>query len=104
MEQRGIVSSLFDLSFTHLITPRIQKFLYALLLIGAVIAGFSAFIAVFGMGSGFFGRLGGLIGGLIAGPLVFLVLAMQARVMMEILIVIFKAVEYLAEISASVKR
>ena len=104
MEQRGLVSSLFDLSFTHLITPRIQKFLYALLLAGAVIAGFSVFIAVFGMGSGFFGKLGGLIGGLLAGPLVFLILAMQFRVMMEILIVVFKGVEYLGEIAASVKR
>lgn len=104
METRGIVSSLFDLSFSHLITPRLQRFLYALLLIVAIIAGLGAFITVFGMGSGFFGKLGGLIGGLLIGPLVFLVLAMQFRVMSEALILAFRGVEYLAEIAASVKR
>lgn len=104
MDDRGLVSSLFDLTFTHLITPKIQKFLYAILLVCAVIAGLAAFVTVFGMGSGFFGKVGGLLGGLVAGPAVFLLLAMYFRVMMEILIVVFKGVEYLAQISESVKK
>lgn len=104
MDQRGLVSSLFDLTFEHLITPKIQKFLYALLLVGAGIAGITVFVTVFGMGSGFFGKVGGLIGGLIAGPLCFLLLAMYFRVLMEILIVMFKGVEYLHEIKDSVKK
>jgi hypothetical protein len=104
MEQRGIVSSLFDLTFNHLITPKIQKILYVLFLTGAVVAGVAVFVTVLGMGSGFFGKVGGLIGGLIAGPLVFLVLAMQARVTMEFVMVIFKGTEYLSSISESVRR
>jgi hypothetical protein len=104
MDQQGLISSLFDFSFSHFITPKIQKFLYVLLLIGSVICGVVAFVSVLSMGSGFFGKVGGLIGGVIVGPLVFLLLAMYFRVMMEILIVVFKGVEYLAEISASVKK
>ena len=104
MEQKGMISSLFDFSFSDFITPKIQKVLYFLLLILAGVCGLMTFITVFGMGSGFFGKVGGLIGGVIAGPLVFLFLAMYFRVMMEILIVVFRAVEYLAEISASVKK
>jgi hypothetical protein len=104
MDQRGLISSLFDFSFSHFITPKIQKFLYGLLLIASGIAGLAAFVTMFGMGSGFFGKVGGLIGGVIVGPLVFLLLAMYFRVMMEILIVVFKAVEHLADISASVKK
>ena len=76
MHQQGLISSLFDFSFTSFITPKIQKFLYVLL----------------------------LIGGVIVGPLVFLLLAMYFRVMMEILIVMFKGVEYQEEIATSVKK
>jgi hypothetical protein len=104
MDQTGLISSLFDFSFSHFITPKIQKFLYGLLLLGSAVCGLVAFVTVFGMGSGFFGKVGGLIGGVIVGPLVFLLLAMYFRVIMEILIVMFKGVEYLAEISASVKK
>jgi len=104
MEQQGMIASLFDFSFSSFITPKIQKVLYVLMLLGAAICGLMTFITVFGMGSGFFGKVGGLIGGAIAGPLVFLFLAMYFRVMMEILIVVFRGVEYLKEISASVKK
>ena len=104
MDQPGLISSLFDFSFSAFITPRIQKFLYGLLLILSAVCGLAAFVTVFGMGSGFFGKVGGLLGGVIVGPLVFLFLAMYFRVMMEILIVVFRGVEYLAEISASVKK
>ena len=104
MDHRSMISSLFDFSFSHFITPKIQKVLYGLLLIGSGIAGLVAFVTMFGMGSGFFGKVGGLIGGVVVGPLVFLLLAMYFRVMMEILIVVFKAVEHLADISESVKK
>ena len=104
MDQQGLISSLFDFSFSSFITPRIQKVLYGLFLILSAVCGLGAFVTVFGMGSGFFGKVGGLLGGIIVGPVVFLLLAMYFRVMMEILIVVFRGVEYLAEISASVKK
>ena len=104
MEHRGLISSLFDLSFTHFITPRIQRFLYALLLGASAIAGFAVILTALGMGSGFFGKTGAFILGVPLGGLVFLLLAMYLRVMMEIMIVVFKAVEYLGDIKESLRR
>jgi hypothetical protein len=103
MNERGLVSSLFDLSFTSFITPKIQKFLYALLLIAAGVAGLGVLVTAFGMAGGFFGKLGALLVGVPLGALCFLLLAMYFRVMMEILIVVFRGVEYLAEIAAAAK-
>jgi hypothetical protein len=103
MNDRGFISSIFDLSFSSFITPRIQKFLYALLLLASGIAGVMVLIAALNMGSGFFAKVGALLVGIPAAALVFLFLAMYFRVMMEILIIAFKGVEYLKEIAVSVK-
>jgi small-conductance mechanosensitive channel len=104
MEDRGLVASLFDLSFTHFITPKIQRFLYGLLLVGCIVAGLAVVVAALGMAGGFFGKMGALLVGVPAGALVFLLLAMYCRVMMEILIVVFRAVDYLRDIAGSVRR
>jgi hypothetical protein len=103
MNDRGLVSSLFDLSFTHFITPKIQKFLYGLLLLFSGIAGIGVLVTAMGMGSGFFGTLGALLIGVPLAVLCALLLAMYFRVMMEILIVVFRGVDYLAQIAESVK-
>lgn len=104
MNDRGFIASIFDLTFTSFITPRIQKFLYALLLLGSGIVALMVLVTALGMAGGFFGKIGALLIGVPAAALVFLLLAMYFRVMMEILIVVFRGVDYLAEIAASVKR
>lgn len=103
MDDRGLVSSLFDLSFVHFITPKIQRFLYALLLLASGVAGLAVLGVALGMASGFFGKAGALLVGVPLAALCALLLAMYFRVMMEILIVVFKGVEYLRDISNSVK-
>ncbi len=103
MSQRGLISSLFDLSFTHFITPKIQRFLYALLLFGSALGGLAVLVMAFGMGSGFFAKVGALLVGIPAAAITFLFLAMYFRVIMEMLIVVFRGVEYLGEINQSVK-
>jgi hypothetical protein len=103
MDDRGMISSLFDMSFTHFITPKIQKVLYALMLIASGVAGLGVLTVALGMGGGFFGKIGALLVGVPAAGLAFLLLAMYFRVMMEILIVVFKAVEHLRDISSSVR-
>jgi hypothetical protein len=103
MTERGFISSIFDLSFSHFITPKIQRFLYALLLVGSGVVGLVVLGAALGMANGFFGKTGAFIVGVPLAGLVFLLLAMYFRVMMEILIVVFRGVEYLGEISESVK-
>lgn len=104
MDQKGLIASLFDLSFTHFITPKIQKFLYALLLLGSGVIALVVLTTIFGMAGGFFGKMGSLIIGVPAAALCFLLMAMWFRVTMEILIVAFRGVDYLREISESVKR
>jgi hypothetical protein len=103
MDPKGLVASLFDLSFSHFITPKIQRFLYVLLLAVSALAGLGTLATALGMGGGFLGKMGALIVGVPVAGLVFLLLAMYFRVMMEILIVVFRGVEYLAEIAAATK-
>jgi len=103
VEHKGLVASLFDLSFTHFITPKIQRFLYALLLLASGIGAVMMLFAIIGMAGGFFGKVGALLVGVPASGALFLLLAMYFRVMMEILIVVFRAVDYLREIAASVR-
>lgn len=99
MDHKGLVASIFDLSFTHFITPKIQRFLYALLLLGSGVGALFILMAILGMAGGFFGKMGALIIGVPAAALVFLLMAMYFRVIMEILIVAFKGVDYLREIA-----
>ena len=103
MNDRGLISSIFDLSFSSFITPKIQKFLYALLLIASGVAGLGVLVTALGMAGGFFGKVGALLVGVPLAVLCFLLLAMYFRVMMEILIVVFRGVEYLEQIATSVK-
>jgi hypothetical protein len=103
MNDRGLISSIFDLSFTSFITPKIQKFLYALLLIASGVGALGVLVTALGMAGGFFGKLGALLVGVPLAALCFLLLAMYFRVMMEILIVVFKAVEHLEQILTTLK-
>lgn len=103
MEHKGLIASLFDLSFTHFITPKIQRFLYALLLLASGIGAVMILFTIIGTAGGFFGKVGALLVGVPAAGAFFLLLAMYFRVMMEILIVVFRAVDYLREIAISVK-
>lgn len=103
MDPKGLITSLFDLSFSHFITPKIQRFLYVLLLVVSGLVGLSVLGAALGMASGFLGKVGALIVGVPVAGLVFLLMAMYCRVMMEILIVVFRGVEYLAQIAAATK-
>jgi uncharacterized membrane protein len=103
MDHRGLISSLFDLSFSHFITPKIQRFLYAILLGVSGLAGLAVLVTALGMAGGFFGKVGALIVGIPLAGLTFLFLAMYFRVLMEMLIVVFKGVEYLGEIEESTR-
>jgi len=96
----GFVSSLFDLSFTNFITPKLIKVLFV---ISIVLAAFgSLFVVLTGFqAGGVFGGLGAL---LIVAPILFFFYVMYARVMMEVLIVIFRCSEYLAEIAKQGRR
>ena len=95
----GFVSSLFDVSFTNFITPKLIKVLFV---ISIVLAAFGALAVV---GSAFMtSAIAGIFALLIVAPLLFLFYVIYARVMMEVLIVIFRGSEHLAEIAKQGRR
>ena len=91
----GFLSALFDFSFSRFITTKLIRILYALgLAIGAVVGLFYLLFAFrLGFGSG--------VLGLILLPVGFLLWAMYLRVMLEVLIVIFRISEHVGEIAAA---
>ncbi len=83
-EARGFFASLFDFSFASMITGRIIRFLYVLLVAMAAVMALLMVVMAFGV-SGSVGILALLIG----APLVFVISVIYARVMLEIIMVVF---------------
>jgi hypothetical protein len=95
MEQaKGFFESLFDFSFTAFITSKIIKFLYGLSIAGAALV--SLFIIVLGFN---ISTTTGVLALIIGAPLFFLLCVIYARVLLEIVIVIFRISEHAAEIA-----
>ena len=96
MEQpKSFFQSLFDFSFTVLITSKIIKVLYGLSIAGAAIV--SIFLIIYGF------KLSTTVGVLmliIGGPLLFVLTIIYSRVFLEIMIVIFRISEHASEIAA----
>jgi hypothetical protein len=92
MQERGFFGALFDVSFTSFITTRIIKVLYIITLVviglfalGFVVAAFAKSVA------------GGLFTLIIGAPLVALLYVIYTRVILEVLIAIFRIMELNAE-------
>ena len=107
----GFFRSLFDFSFSHFVVTKMIKVLYGLAIIAAgilalvvLISGLGAAGAAF-QGSPYHSSSPGLgvlavIGGLIGAPLVFLLAVVCARIYLEVLIVVFRISEHVAEIAS----
>jgi hypothetical protein len=107
--QKGFFRGLFDLSFSTFITTSIVKVIYVLFLVLAVLAG------LFMAGSGLVGAIAGmsqgeigpiLMGGvmIVLSPLVAFLYIVLARVYMELVIVIFRIAENIAELNHKTPR
>lgn len=81
---KGFIGSLFDFSFTDLITPKIISFLYIIGLVFAVIGSLGLIVAGFTQGIG-----SGIIA-LLLSPIYFALMIIFIRVYMEIIIILFK--------------
>ena len=87
METKGIIGTLFDLSFTEFVTTRVIKVLFV---IGIVFAAIGAVGLIVG------GFAGGAVKGLVClilSPLVFLLYVLLARIWCELIIVMFRIAE-----------
>lgn len=94
MQEKGFFARLFDLSFSEFVTTKIIKVLYVIGIIVSVIGGASVMFGMFATKT-----FWGIVGGLIAGPVLFLLYVILARVWMEVLIVLFRIAENTAKIA-----
>jgi hypothetical protein len=75
----------FDLSFSQFVGPKIVKFLYGLSILVAVLLALSFIVAGFNAST-----LLGILALLIVAPLTFLLTVMSSRVLLEMVLVIFR--------------
>jgi Domain of unknown function (DUF4282) len=98
-EAAGFITSLFDLSFSKFITTKLIKVLFV---ISIALAAFGSLALVV---TGFTASaIAGILMLLIGAPLLFFFYVIYARVMMELIMVIFRSSEYLAEIAKQGRR
>ena len=96
-EASGFIASLFDLSFTSFITTKLIKVLYVLGIVGAAL--WALGMAGTGVMQGGFSLILVLI-----SPVLFLIGVIYMRVMMELIMVLFRAAENVAEIARQGRR
>lgn len=92
---KGLLGSLFDLSFSSFITTRLVKVLFALAIVASAIG--ALVIAVSGFSQGFFAGLGTLL----MAVLMFFIYVIAVRVWLELIIVIFRIAENVSLIASS---
>lgn len=93
---KGLLRSLFDLGFTSLITTKVIRIVYALLVVLYSLGALALFIV--GLASG---RATGILFALIIVPLGYLVFLILIRILMEFLIVVFRIGDDIHAIRAS---
>ena len=92
--QKSFFESLFDLSFTSFVTSKIIKLLYVLSIVGVALASLFFIILAFGVST-----TAGVLTLLVGAPLLFFISVIYSRVLLEIVIVIFRISEHAAEIA-----
>jgi len=91
-----LLRGLFDFSFNQFVSPKIFKFLYGLSMLCA------ALIALLFAMAGFKNSMGlGFLALFIGTPLIFLLTVIYSRVLLEMVLVIFRISDHLAEIDTA---
>ena len=88
MGEQGFLTSLFDISFSSLITTRVIKVLYVLSMI--IIGLFALFFVVAAFSNSV---AGGIVVLLVVAPLAGLLYLIYVRVLLELVLVIFRILE-----------
>jgi uncharacterized protein DUF4282/zinc ribbon protein len=95
----GFINSLFDLSFTKFFTPGNIPVLFVITLVIAGLGALGLILSAFNVSS-----TAGILMLLIVAPLMFFFEVIYARVIMEVLIVIHRGGDHLAEIAKQGRR
>ena len=91
-EGGALLALLFDFSFKRYLTPRLIRILYSLSLLAAVLS------ALAWMASGFQeGVMRGLFT-LVTGPVAFVIYVLTARVVMELVLAVFRIAEHIEKL------
>ena len=88
VEKKGLLAKLFDLSFSEFVAVDVVKVLYVLSLVGAALV--TLLVVIAGFGQGILAGVGSLV---LLGPLIFLSLALVARLSAEVVLVLFRIAE-----------
>lgn len=91
MEHKGFFVQLFDVSFQEFLTPKIIKVLYVLAIISAGV------YTLILLGKAFSASVSGGFTVLILSPLGFLLGVVNARIVMELILVLFRIAENTGE-------
>jgi hypothetical protein len=95
VEPKGFLASLFDTSFANLVTPRVIKVIY---IISMVVIGL---VALFWIAAAFTQSAAyGLLVLVIAAPLVSLLYLIYTRVLLEVILVLFRIMDSNVELVA----
>jgi hypothetical protein len=90
------LQALFGFSFSRFVSPRMMKFLYALSIL------FAGLMAVFFIIVGFKASIWlGIFALLIGAPLIFLLMAVSSRVLLETILIIFRIADHTANIGVT---
>ncbi len=105
METRGLISSLFDISFTHLVTLKLVKAYYVIGMVVTLLAAILQFFVVSGalwtlMGGGFLGAVVTVVVAPAWTLLTTLLGLIILRVVAEAIILVFRIAEYLRSIDS----
>jgi hypothetical protein len=95
----SFVESLLDFSFTSFVTSKIIKLLYGLSILGAGLTAVIMIVCAFAMSA-----LAGIFTLVIVAPLAFAIIVIYSRVLLEIIIVVFRISEHAAEIAANTRK
>ncbi len=85
--------ALFDLSFNRLVSPKIMKFLYGLSILSAALIALLFIIAGFKASIWF-----GIFTLFVGAPLIFLMTVIYSRVLLEMILAIFRMADHMSEI------
>lgn len=96
---KGFMAMLFDFSFKDFVTPRVINILYIILVVVAGICAIALIATMFAIHPA-----AGVVALLILGPLYFFVSVLAYRVMLEVVIIIFRIRQDLVDMRSTLKR
>jgi hypothetical protein len=96
LKKVDLLRALFNFSFNQWVSPKIMKFLYGLSILSAGLIALFFIIMGFNVSMGF-----GIFSLFIGAPLIFLLTVIYSRVLLEMILVIFRMADHMTEIGMS---